>query len=204
MTAYATVTELREYLDQLGASNTTDVVLQRILDRATSIIDTYLGYTFSDYPAVATVKYVPGLGTSFLALPPHLAGSITSVTPENATALPNTLYQEQEDGSLYFLSSYAFTLRSYWIASPNYYGIYGWGFFRYAVTAIWGYGPPPPAVVEVCIELAMNMWRGKDKGFWSEAIGASGGSYQTYTGGLPRRLAEVLDAERLKYLRVVI
>jgi hypothetical protein len=41
----------------------------------------------------------------------------------------------------------------------------------YTVTAIWGYGPPIPAIEELNLELAVNIWRTREKGSFVEAQG---------------------------------
>ena len=47
---------------------------------------------------------------------------------------------------------------------------------RYRVTAAWGYGPDVPSAIEqLTLELAVNIWRSRDKGGFSEIVGADGG-----------------------------
>lgn len=168
---YATVAQLRAYLDQVEDTTGTDEVLGDILTRATATVKRALqsmtadpSLDFADY-AAATTKIVTAYGGVVLNLPPHAAGSVTQVE-ETATTNPTTWatiadeWYEQDDGSLY--------------------RTYGWGYpaiglaARYRVTAQWGYGPAPSDVEEVTLELAVNTWRSKDKGGFTEMIGVEG------------------------------
>lgn len=196
---YVTVTELREYLDQVGASTSTDVTLYNIITRASSMIDTYLGFSYAGY-TTATTKVAYGSGTPNLTLPPHEQGSVTAIVPENGTAVDVTLWTEQEDGTIYLDSAYV----AYPIPYLSQARYTGWGFSRYTVTADWGYGDPPASVKEVCLELSMNIWKQKDKGFVSDFIGVSGAGGQRFSGGLPRPLRDILEIEKEKWGKGVV
>ena len=193
--SYATLTEAYRYLDQLsGEDPDRDVLLQSILDRATSMIDTYLGYSYAGYTA-ATTKVVYGQGTPFLSLPPHEVGSVTAIVPEGGTAVDAATYTQQEDGTIYLNSAYVPYPAPY--ASQGRYT--GWGFYRYTVTADWGYGTVPASIKEACLELAMNIWKQKDRGFWTDFVGVTGASGQRFSGGLPKSLRDVLEIEKAKW-----
>lgn len=199
MTSYVDIPEMRRYLDQVPEDPDTDLLLQDILDRATSMIDTYLGFSYAPYPDAGadeeTDKIVFGGGSSLLTLPPHQIGSVITIVPEDGTPVDDTTYTEQADGTIYLDSSHVAYPAPY--ASLSRYP--GWGFYRYTVTANWGYGPVPEAVKEVCLQLAMTTWKGKDKGFMTDFIGANGTSGQRFTGGLPRPLRDVLEIEKAKW-----
>jgi hypothetical protein len=168
---YATVAQLRVYLDQVEVTDVTTAALTSILTRATATVKRALqsmtadpSLDFADY-AAATTKIVTAYGGVVLNLPPHLAGSVTqveSLTTSNPTtwdALTDEWY-EQDDGSLYRTYGWA----SVYMPAPT----------RYRVTAQWGYGPAPSDIEEVTLELAVNTWRSTDKGGFTEMVGVEG------------------------------
>ena len=170
---YATVASLRAYLDQVDVTAATDEVLAAILGRASATVRTTLRslladptFDFADEYAAASTRIITAYGGHVLPIPPHLAGSVTEVeyeagtNPTTWTAIADEWY-EQGDGSLY---------------RP-----YGWGIpyrrplaIRYQVTARWGYGPVPDEIEQVTLELAVNMWRSKDKGGFTDVVGVEG------------------------------
>lgn len=177
MTAYATVEQLTDYLDQLGGG-TYDVTLADILDRSTAIIDETLGFHFDGYVTPATTKTVWGWGAGTLSLPAHDIGTVTVVTLEGYTT-PLTDWAEEEDGTLYRTTSYP-----WW-------GV--WGLGRYTVTASWGYGDPPKSIEEVCLELAAAIWRGKGNGMWKDlGVEGSGAVSLGNTGGLTKAQLDIV------------
>lgn len=202
MAPYVTPTDIGEYLKQLDVATLPpeDVnLLTKLGLRATAIIDRFLGFAFTDHTEEPTDKIVTGWGTSFLMLPPHLLGSITAVEYEDGTVLPVADYTEQEDGSLYLDNTYG-----YWYPQPT--TRPGWGFHRYTVTAKWGVGPVPEDVKEVALELAVNLWREKDKGHFSDVVGVEGGGAIAvgYTKALTNRQQMILDLVRSQYSREVV
>lgn len=189
---YATTTNLRAYLPQVATGTSNDTLLQAALDRAESIIDEALGFSFAAYGSSATAKDIqaPGNVGCWLELPYYKASSITSVyevdgrglTGEQTTAI--TQYKEETDQRLYY--------------------DYGWSPGTwYRVTAIWGYGAAPNSIVEVELELAVNIWRGKDRGMFSDVIGAEGGGAVGYARALTNQQKMILDNVRSKYLGLV-
>lgn len=186
--AYATVEELKRYLEQIKEDVTLDTLtlLQEVLDRATSIIDGELGFSFDGYtPGTRTVY---GWDTDTLWLPPHEVGSVTAVaTAPGGTAI--TGWVESSDGRVYRESYY----------NPESDLILSWGRSRYAVTANWGYGDPPASITQVCLELAVNMWRARDKGLWTDVIGVEGAGGIRYIGGLTNQQRGIIEAARKPY-----
>lgn len=153
-----------------------DVLLQDCLDRATDSIRQELrscladsSFDFAAYPSVST-RIIDGYLTYYLTILPHQTGSITLVerqvgwNPEQYQAIPDQWIEQLLTGQLYR-------------------GM-GWRNERYRITAIWGYGPTIPAsIVELTLELAINIWRSKDKGGFTDIIGASGlGEIRQVTG----------------------
>lgn len=147
--SYATVDEIREYLPQLGDDDET--LLQVVLDRATDIVDGELGFSFGVYAETESAKDVwSGAGGRYLYLPCYEIGSIESVslvslrgTDDEDTEAEDEYVEEATGWKLYLDDGW---LQRRW----------------YRVEAIWGYGLAPEAITQVCLEVAVNMWQGKD------------------------------------------
>jgi hypothetical protein len=189
---YATVDQLRAYIPQLpteAATPGTEELLNNVLIRATSIIDAALAqalgvssFGFAAY-GTASTKLVNGYGGEYLTLPAHEAGSVTlieylsSVSPSVYTTLDTDYWSEEEDGRIYYPSGQ----------------MYGWfGSNRYRVTAKWGYGPVPAAIEEITLELAVNIWRSKTKGSFTEVIGVEGAGAVRVDAGLTKAQQAVI------------
>jgi len=196
MAGYITVTELRRDLDKVAQTAANDLLLQEKIDAATSIIDGALDFAYAGYSA-ATTKVVYGSGTPTLTLPPHQQGTVTVITPEGGTAVVDTTWTEDADGSLYLDNAY--------IPYPQPYASYknypGWGFYRYTITANWGYGLAPASIKQVTRELAKNLWFGRDvRSDLNEiAAGVAGGGQTFYSSGLSSRQLAIIKAERAKW-----
>jgi hypothetical protein len=175
----------------------TDVLLQNCLDRATDIVGNalraLLGDPTFDYAAygVASTKIVRGHTGQYMALPAHQAGSVTLVeyqsgtNPATYTALTD---QWVEEGGMLW--------RSYnWLSS------YGQ---RYRVTAVWGYGPVPDAIEELTIELAVNIWRSRDKGGFTEVVGVEGSGGIRAIAGLNKQQVMILENIRDQLYQVAV
>lgn len=191
MPGYITSDDVALYLGQLqGNDPDVQAVLQPIVDRAISIVELELGFSFGDYPAAASDKTVYGEGLPSLYLPPHEAGTVTAVELEDGDAV--TGWVEDEDGSLHLGSTttWSFHWRSVWAPGK-----------RYVVTAKWGAGPASDALKEVTIELAVNMWREKERGMFSDVIGVEGeGSVGVgYARAWTNRQRATLDMIRRSY-----
>jgi hypothetical protein len=182
MASYATVAQFRDYLGQLDAA-VTDSKLQDILDRATSIIDEVLGFSFAAYGAAST-KYVRATYGPYLLLPPHQVGSVTVISL-NGSAVASTYWTETDTGTLYAVDS------------SGYEG--DWRAYRYLITAVWGYGPAPAAIVEICLEVATNIWRSKDAGRFTNVIGVDGSGAVGYEGALTPQQKLVIEKIRERY-----
>jgi hypothetical protein len=74
------------------------------------------------------------------------------------------------------------------------YGWYGSQPMRYRVTARWGYGPVPAEIEQVTLELAVNIWRSKDKGGFTEMVGVEGQGGIRAVAHLTRGQQAVLEA----------
>lgn len=197
MASYATPAQLRDYIPQ-GGNDMTDAFLQQFLDRATSIIDEYLGFSYAPWPLLPSTRTVFSQGTSILQLPAHREGSVTAILNPEGVAVEADSYLERESGSVYWLRGYL----SPWGWRAN----AGWGFKPYTVTAVWGYGPPPKAVEEVCLELAKDLLHERDQRGSSDIVGVegSGGVAVGYKGALTKRQKMILDAQKSRRAPAVI
>ncbi len=190
MAAYATVDQLREMLPQVAAGAANDLLLVSMLERATRVAEGRLGFQFAEYGAAASKDFVGQTTGQVLVIPAHQAGSVTAIaeleckgmTSEWSTALTEWVELAEEISAGARLFRYA-----------------GWrtGWFR--ATAVWGYGPAPAEVVEVVLELAVNLWRGRDRGMWSDVVGVEGGGAVGYVRALTNQQRMVLDDVRARY-----
>ena len=170
----------------------TDTLLQNCLDRATDIIRETMRALLDDpafdYAAYgsASTQVVYGKRSKYLALPAHQAGSVTLVEYQESLVNP-TAYAPITD----FWREVAGALER-----P-----YGWhhpDLEHYRVTAIWGYGPVPSAIEEITLEVAVNIWRTKDRGGFTDTIGAEGqGAIRAVTGltNLQKQAVESIAAQ---------
>lgn len=191
--AYATVAELRQYLPQVQKNTEQDDLLGVMLDRATSIIDGVLGFSFAAYPAAAA-RTVYADSTEYLLLPVVKVDSVTSVLDADSVAI--TGYGTKQ------------VRQRLYLYQPT-----GWPVTPISVTGQWGYGPAPASVVQVCLELAVNNWRAKDRGLFSDVIGVETGSAGAlgntgavvgYAGALTNQQKMVLGGIKRNYEAVSI
>ena len=171
-----------------------DALLQDILDRACAMVEAallpvaYAAYGAATARNIRTEPY----RTTYLRLPAHQHGSVTSVvevdtlTSTTGTTISTDDYV-QEDG--------------YVIAAGT---EYRWPASRvYRVTAVYGYGAAPADVQQVALELAVNMWRQRDRGLYSETQGVEGAGAVTYIGGLNATQRMVIQRARMQWREVV-
>ena len=187
MASYASVEELREILDEIGTTGSeSNAVLQKFLDRATAIVRKALAYLIGDpafdygaYPAASTTIIRSYGETEYLLIPVHQANNVTLVeeligtNPATYQAISDEWLQEA-DGSL-------------WRAS-------GWIDTRYRITAPWGYGPVTDEIKQLTLEVTINIWRSKDKGSFTEMIGAEGGGSTRFIGGFTKQQQSILES----------
>ncbi len=184
-TPYITAADIRAYLPQ--TRDTDAPLMNAIAVRATDRVNAALGFTFSGY-AVGT-RVVSTYGGKYLHLPPHQQGSVTAVLWGTYT-VPSSYYREQPDGALYYQSPWG---------HPT------WGIADYSVTAAYGYGQPPEVIQQVTLEVAVNIWRSKEKGSFTDDVGVEGSGGQRFVGGLTRQQRADIDAIKAQYgLRVVV
>lgn len=190
--SYATTDQLREYLSQAPAAPAPPAPdpLQTYLDRSKAILDEVLGFEFDGY-ALAATKDVRSGGGEYLWLPAHDPGSVTDVeivhgrgtAYETTTTVDDWLAEETES------------------VPPRLWRHAGWtrGAW-YRVTADWGYGDAPETIVEIELEIAVNIWRSKDRAMFSDIIGVEGGGAVGYQRALTNQQRMVIDAVRMRVL----
>lgn len=183
--AYGTIAEMYALLPQVTVNAANDALLGVMLDRATDIVDMALGFSYVAYGA-ATEKDVRAVGGQYLELPAYELGSITAIyrvsgkgtDSEDATDEVDE-YDALDDGRLYANGG--------WAA-----GVW------YRITAEWGYGTPPDSIVQVTLEVAVNLWRGKDRGLYSDVIGVEGGGAVGYQRALTNQQRMIIAGARTK------
>ena len=188
--SYASLAELREYLNQVESGSAQDSVLQKILDRSDSLINGALGFSFAAYGVSTSTKRVLATSGQYLRIPPYSYTTIASIYPMSGASVGTVAITDYEElQSMYRL-----------------YRSVGWGGQRYQITAIWGYGAAPESIKELALELSVNIWRSKDRGMWTETVGASqvgnnvgGGAVITYTGGLTNQQKAIIKNVRYAY-----
>lgn len=191
MASYASVAELREMLPQVPASTTTDVLLGELLERATRLVEGELTFEYAPWDGAATAKdfHVRVVESQYLQLPDYQAGTLASIyevtakgtTYEDTEEVTATAYDILDDGRLFRYE--------------------GWPSGWYRATAVWGVGPAPSSVVQVVLEIAVNLWRGRDRGMFSDVIGVDGGGAVGYARSLTNQQRMVLQNERARALK---
>jgi hypothetical protein len=182
---YATLAQFRVQLKQAAADKETDQWLNELLVRAASLIDGALGWSFlsagQTWADVALgTKTVRAEQGRWLRLPPYQQGSITALLLAGA-AVPG--WEEAWEAGRHYLRRDD-----------------GWEDARYAVTARFGYGPPPASLVELNLELAVNLFRSRDKGGFTELVGVEGSGGIRFVGGMTKQQQLIIRDVRRQYL----
>jgi len=189
--SYATVDELRAYLPQVKDDAATDMLLGNVLERANAIINDALGFKFTAYSATATTQDVECRHSGrWLEVPAHKAASVIVVSEISSRG---TIHEE-------------LSVATDWIeeADGRLYRGDGWGAGTwYRVTALWGYGPAPASIIEVEIEVAVNIWRGRDASSWQSDVGADGQGIVGFNRALTWAQRSIIDGVRQRVLGVV-
>lgn len=187
---YATPAQFRAYLPDVTESVATDAQLYDVLDRSTDVCNRSkvgLGFAFAGY--VTEARPVYSQWGRLLWLPPHQPGSVTSILAGTTALVVDTDYTVLTDPA---------TGGTYYRHATN------WRGATYTVTAAWGFGPPPPAVEEVCLELAVGIWQARKAGRFSPVIGATDGGAVVYEGSLTGIQRSILVGVRQQYLGTVM
>jgi hypothetical protein len=188
---YITVAQFRDYMPQVKVGAPVDAQIEDVIERAHAIVGDALGFEFAAYGATATEKDVLCKASgAWLEVPYHNATTVATVTEvyargtsyESETDVEDWL--EEDDGRLYRGDG--------WAAGA-------W----YRVTAKWGYGPAPESVVEVELEAAINIWRGRDAAIWQNEVGVQGQGNAPMNRALSWPQRDVLNGVRKTYLGLV-
>ena len=171
-----------------------DALLQDILDRACAMVESallpveYAAYGAASVEVVRSEAY----RTTYMRLPAHQHGSVSLVvevrrlTDTTGTTIDSADYV-QKNGYLI-----AADIENRWRAHA-----------AYRITAVWGYGPAPADVQQVALELAVNAWRQRDRGLYSETQGIEGGGAVSYVGGINATQRMVINRARAQWREVV-
>jgi hypothetical protein len=185
--AYATVEQLTGYLGQTTEAD--EALLEDILERAEALVDEQLQFSFAAYGTTATSRDVHcGSSGRYLYLPAHKSASVASVaalysrgtTSETTVAI--TDYLAESRNRLFRAAGWQ---RGQW----------------YRVSAIWGYGPVPTAIVEVTLEVAANLYRGRHTASWSSTVGAEGGGTVQVQRAVTWTQRSIIDQVKARYPR---
>lgn len=175
-------------LPSVAITIATDALLQKVLDRASALIDLYLGFSL-DTPALDT-QIIYGDGTDFLALPAYIAGSISGVTAPDGYTVPDYIEQAgalrvvRDDLLLPLFDAETIAGRLYSPAGGWLLGV------PYTVAATFG-SVRQDDIVEACLEIAVDLWRFKDSGS-IKTVGVEGAGMVTGKG-LPATAKMILD-----------
>jgi hypothetical protein len=187
---YCTVTQLREYLPQIPASAATDAILTSVITRASQIIATETGIDFN--AAALGTRVVYGNGTIYLTPPPFVAASVTAITAPAGYTVPD--WAEQE-GALVVASTLDVISQPfpYVLSDARAYALGGWGAgVPYTVAATFGYSGVPADIQECCLELAVQIWQGKDSGF-NTVVGVQGAGVREVLRAYTPMMLRILD-----------
>lgn len=184
--ALVTRDDVKLRLEQLADTAEHDTLLDAICTEIEDVITLYLGFSFGDYTDETDVVVFGG-GTPWLMLPPHNIGTITTVTLTGGTS-EITGWTEQADGSLYL---------------DNYYPYNGgWNNTRFTVTGNFGYGGWPDSLKRVAVEMAVNAFKERDKGHFSDVVGVEGAGGDVavgYKGAWLKSHKAVMDLIKRRY-----
>lgn len=194
--AYATADQFKRYFDQFAGTSTHDTLIGEVLDRATAIIDTEIGYSFTGgvNPVTTSPQVIYGSGTPLLTLP-HRGRTVTAVTAPTGYTVPT--YAEITiplQGSYLHTKDTSGVLYAPWrrrgLGDMTWYTLVWDENTPYTVTATFGWGTAPADVVEACLELAVMIFRFKESGGVGEIGGAE--TVQTVRAGFSPKTERTL------------
>lgn len=187
---YGSLTELRQLLPQVPQTPEVDALLTAYLTRAAGVVDLELGFAFAEYGAAAARDLRRARVGDTLDLPAYEPGSVSGVALVSGKGTSWEMTTTVSDWTP--LDDFGA------LGGPLYRGA-GWPDGWYRITAKWGAGPAPAEIVQVALELAVNFWRGRDRGMYSDVIGVEGGGAVGYARALTNLQRDVLAATRRAY-----
>lgn len=188
MAEYVTANEFGLYMKQLDVTaEPVASTVELILDAAESAVNGYLRFVFDGYELGE--RQVRAGRSAYFNLPHHEYGSVVEVALPDGTVIDEG-WEETDEGVLYAVDAHG--------------NEGGWGRGYYTVTAAWGHGPVPASVKEVVMEVAVNIWRSKDSGTFTNVIGVHGGGTVGYEKAMTPRQKLMLDNVKLEHYPVVV
>lgn len=185
--SYASLSQMRAILAQVASGAANDAAMLHDLSVASDTLKMELGIDFAGYDSAATARRFHGGGSDLLRLPYHQSGSLTTICPVWSDLINGVAYVLGTD---YEIEDDDHT----WLYNPR-----GWPRGRYEATAKWGYGSPPASIVQVCLELAVNLWIGSQGGQFSDIVGIEGAGAVGYQRALTNRQRMVLEDVKARY-----
>lgn len=185
-----TATDIYTYLNQVAVNAANTTLMTAIANRASDIVTQAVGFGFDGYTAGSKDVRADPTRSQYLRLPAYNLGSVTTVVM--------VMNRGQEIESTRSISD--------WIEEPKFYLYRDHWWERgawYRIQAEWGYGDPPPALTQLALELAVNIWRSKEKGLFTEIMGAEGAGAVRYIGGLNSLQRQIVDSVRRQYIDAV-
>jgi len=181
-TMYGTLARLRaEHLAQVPAGATNDALLTQMLETATAFVNDALGFAFTGYLAVAAARmFWRDASRLWLHVPYYEAGTLTGLICHE-TAIATTAYEiEADDHTALFYE-------------------WGWRAGRYTATAKWGYGGAPESIVKVTMQMAADLWAGRDVRSQANVAGVEGPGQVTVQRAFTWQQYTTIQAVRRAY-----
>lgn len=180
-TIYGTVARLRaEHLTQVASGATNDALLSQMLVSATAFVNSALGFAFNGFAAAAEKKFHRDASRLWLSLPYYESGTLTALARDDTD----------------------FASDEYEIDSDDHTQLYnddGWPAGRYAATAAWGYGTVPEEIVKVTMQIASDLWTGRDVRSQANAAGVEGPGQVIVQRALTWQQYNIVQETRRKY-----
>ena len=180
--SYGTLARLRaEHLTQVPAGATNDALLTQMLATATVFVDNALGFAFAGYLAVAAERaFWRDASRLWLHVPYHEPGTLTGLICDE-TAIADASYEiEADDHTALFYE-------------------WGWRAGRYTATAKWGYGVAPEEIVKVTMQLATDLWAGRDVRSQANMAGVEGPGQVTVQRAFTWQQYQIIQEIRRRY-----
>ena len=188
-TTYGTVARLRaEHLPQVTTGATNDALLLQMLDTATAFVNDALGFAFTGYAVAAKRKFQHDAARTWLRLPYYQAGTLTTLGRCASTDSTTNAYDYDSD--------------DYEIEADDHTMLYadgGWPAGRYEATAAWGYGTAPESIVKITMQLAADLWAGRDVRSQSNAAGVEGPGQVTVQRAFTWQQYQTIQTVRRQY-----
>lgn len=169
---YTSPEAIKARLQQLDASATPadDALLETLSTDASIIVRTAIRNDLKtrkfDFGALTGERTAYGRYDQWLPLPVHEAGTVAAVADSAGVVVSALTYEEADDehreGRLRRIN-----------VDPWAEDALIWA-GRYTVTADFGYGPVPADIADLATDIAVDLWRRRDAGFYGEVGSADG------------------------------